>query len=77
MTIIVLVGALLVWFYGLQLALWIYCLFFRNRKGKGDNLEKYKDTDTDTGSWAIVTGATAGIGLAFCEVLTTIFIERN
>lgn len=63
MTILVAVGLILVWFYGVQLALWIYCLFFR----KSDNLEKYKSPN---GSWAIVTGATAGIGLAYCEVFT-------
>lgn len=62
MTILLLVGLLLIWFYGLQLALWIYCLFFRK-----NSLEKYKNRSGEK-NWAIVTGSTAGIGLGFCEV---------
>lgn len=60
-TILVLAGLLILWFYGVQLALWVYGLFFRK-----NSLEKYKRKGGS--SWAIVTGATAGIGLAFCEV---------
>lgn len=60
-TILVLTGLVVLWFYGIQLALWIYGLFFRK-----NSLQKYQGKDGK--SWAIVTGATAGIGLAFCEV---------
>jgi hypothetical protein len=59
--ILVLTGLLIIWFYGIQLALWVYGLLFRK-----NSLEKYKGREGN--SWAIVTGATAGIGLAFCEV---------
>lgn len=64
MSILLLVGLLLIWFYGLQLALWIYCLFFRK-----NSLEKYKNRAGEK-TWAIVTGSTAGIGLGFCEVIS-------
>jgi len=57
------VGVLLIWFYGGQLALWVFCLFFRNGR---ESLKKYQDNSRQ--SWAIVTGATSGIGLAFCQV---------
>ena len=60
-TLLVLTGLLIIWFYGIQLALWIYGLFFRK-----NSLEKYKSKEGN--NWAIVTGATAGIGVAFCEV---------
>lgn len=60
MTFLFLVALILIWFYGIQLALWIYCLYFRK-----NSLQKYKSSNQ---SWALVTGATAGIGLAFCEV---------
>ena len=56
-----LVGLVLLWFYGVQVGTWIFCLFFRK-----NSLKKYQSNDKK--SWAIVTGATAGIGLAFCEV---------
>lgn len=63
MTILLIVSLLIIWFYGVQLALWLYALFFR----KSNNLAKYAGPKGN-GSWAIVTGATAGIGLAFCQV---------
>lgn len=64
MTILLLTGLLLIWVFGVQLALWIFCLFFRK-----NSLEKYKKKLENGGkSWAIVTGSTSGIGLGFCEV---------
>lgn len=59
-TLLAIVSFIIVWYYGIQLALWLYCLFFRK-----NSLQKYKN---GRDSWAIVTGSTAGIGLAFCEV---------
>lgn len=57
------VTGLLLWFYGIRVAVWVFCLFFRHGK---NSLKKYQDGSRP--SWAIVTGATSGIGLAFCEV---------
>lgn len=63
MLLLAVTGLLLIWLYGVPLALWIYCLFFRK-----NSLEKYKNPRGDGNNWAIVTGSTAGIGLGFCEV---------
>lgn len=62
MSILLLIGSIIIWYYGIQLSLWIYCLFFRK-----NSLQKYKSSPNGK-SWAIATGSTAGIGLAFCEV---------
>ena len=51
---------------GIRLAFWLYLMFIRKQ-----NWSRYQKRNAATGqceSWAVVTGATDGIGLGFVKV---------
>lgn len=67
------IGAVITFYATCKAACWVYLTFF-----KPINLEKYRKTQ----SWAVVTGATDGIGLAFAQVLAEhgfniLLVSRN